>query len=208
MYLKILISLSLLILFFSSCTNKNNISNNISKKEDYKILDEVSIIGSESNNTIFSKYYTTPYKCKQMRKEYDKEILNTEFIKKWLQDKNVKIKYIEPSKKILIIRPETYFSKLNSECKPNKIYINIELYDVEDISRNWNKDNIEVYAKDIKFLSKNNLIYSKEFILGEYYNTSSTKSLIGTPYLNKGVDINKFHKEVIKELEKVMKFPQ
>lgn len=82
-----------------------------------------------------------------MRKEYDKEILNTEFIKKWLQDKNVKIKYIEPSKKILIIRPETYFSKLNSECKPNKIYINIELYDVEDISRNWNKDNMRVYAR-------------------------------------------------------------
>ncbi|MFV7789897.1 hypothetical protein ACNSOP_07050 [Aliarcobacter lanthieri] len=208
MYKKIVLSLLFVIVVFSGCGAKNNIYNNISKNENYKILDEVAIIGSESKGTTFSKYSTTPYKCKTMRKEYDKEILNTTLIEKSLKDKNVKIKYIEPTKRILIIKPEEYFSKLDNDCKPSRIDIKIELYDVEEISKNWNKENIEIYVKDIKLLSKNNLIYSKEFVLGEYDNTSGYSAFITFPYLDKNKDINKFHQEIIIELEKVMKFPK
>ncbi|RBQ28327.1 hypothetical protein [Aliarcobacter vitoriensis] len=208
MYTKIMISLLFISLGFSACGTKNNIYNNISKKENYKILDEVSIIGSESNSTTFSKYSTTPYKCKQMRKEYDKEILNTTLISKLLQERNVKIKYIEPTKKVLIIKPEGYFSKLDENCTPSRIDIKIELYDTEEISKNWNKDDIKNYANDIKFLNKDNLIYSQEFTLGEYHNTSGYSAFITFPNLDKNKDIDKFHQDIIKELEKVMKFPR
>ncbi|MDK2041300.1 hypothetical protein [Aliarcobacter butzleri] len=205
MYKKIFISLLFIMTIFNGCGTKNNIV----KKEDYKILDEVSIIGSSRGSVTFSKYSTTFYKCKIMKESYDKEILDVSPIKKLLQEKNVKIKYIEPTKKILIIKIEKYLSEFNNNCKPNKIDIKIELYDVEDISKNWNKDNMKNY---IKALDDKRLIYSQSFILDENYNNYSELS-----YRVRGLviidnkdkkDINKFYQEVIKDLEKVMKFPQ
>ncbi|GAB1466784.1 hypothetical protein MASR2M54_22840 [Aliarcobacter cryaerophilus] len=47
----ILISLFFVIIFFSACSTKNNIS----KKEDYKILDEVGIIGIKDTKIQYYK---------------------------------------------------------------------------------------------------------------------------------------------------------
>ncbi|MFW2581151.1 hypothetical protein [Aliarcobacter butzleri] len=207
---KILVSLLFVIVVFSGCGTKNNIA----KKEDYKILDEVSIIGSSSSGVTFSKYYTTPYKCKTMKEKYDKEILDLTPLKKLLEEKNIKIKYAEPTKRILNINIISYLSILDNDCQPKDISVRIELYDVEDISKNWNKENMKNYIKDIHSLQKNDkyLIYSKEFILDRYYNTFSSlnHSINGLLIIEdrEKRDINKFYQEVIKDLEKVMKFPQ
>ncbi|MCT7609742.1 hypothetical protein N5U14_02670 [Aliarcobacter butzleri] len=208
MYKKIFIILIFIITIFSGCSTKNNIS----KKEDYKTLDEVSILAIKDTNIKYHFAYTTAKKCTIMSDKYFNDIMNVNPLIELLKNKSVNIKYTEATKKLLVIRVKEYISELNNDCKPSKIVLKVELYDVEDISKNWNKDNMKNYIKDIKALDDKRLIYSQSFILDENYNNYSELS-----YRVRGLviidnkdkkDINKFYQEVIKDLEKVMKFPQ
>lgn len=209
----ILISLFFVIIFFSACSTKNNIS----KKEDYKILDEVGIIGIKDTKIQYYKNITTPYKCNVTSDKYLSEIINVTPLIKMLKEKDIKITFTEPTKKLLIVKTINYLALYDSNCEPNTIKVIVELYDVEDISKNWNKENIKDYAKDISSLNSKRLIYSHEFVLDKYYNIYS--EFIG--FNAKGIgyelddnpnkdkkDIHKFHQEIIKELEKVIKFPE
>ncbi|MBL3520688.1 hypothetical protein H0A43_09405 [Arcobacter lanthieri] len=205
MYKKIFISLLFIIVILSGCSNKNNIS----KKEDYKTLDEVSIIAIKDTDVKYHFAYTTAKKCKIMSDNYFNEIINVNPLIELLKNRSVKITFAEPTKRILIIKIEEYLSEFNNNCKPNKIDVKVELYDVEDISKNWNKENMK---KDIKALDNKRLIYSQSFILDENYNNYSglsyrVRGLVSIDNKDKK-DINKFHQEIIKELEKVMKFPK
>ncbi|MDN5097154.1 hypothetical protein O8C85_01220 [Aliarcobacter butzleri] len=208
MYKKIFISLVFIMIIFSSCSTKNYIL----KKEDYKTLNEVSIITIKDTNIKYHFAYTTAKKCTIMSDKYFNDIMNVNPLIELLKNKGVKIKYIEATKRILVIRVEEYLSELNNDCKPSKISLKVELYDVEDISKNWDKENMKDYTRDIKSLDNKRLIYSQSFILDENYNNYSELS-----YRVRGLviidnkdkkDINKFYQEVIKDLEKVMKFPQ
>ncbi|MFW3411412.1 hypothetical protein [Aliarcobacter butzleri] len=204
MYKKIFIILIFIITIFSGCSTKNNIS----KKEDYKTLDEVSILAIKDTNIKYHFAYTTAKKCTIMSDKYFNDIMNVNPLIELLKNKSVNIKYTEATKKLLVIRVKEYISELNNDCKPSKIVLKVELYDVEELSKNWNKNNI----KDIKSLDNKNLIYSQSFILDENYNNYSELSyrvhrLVSIDNKDKK-DINKFYQEVIKDLEKVMKFPQ
>ncbi|MDN5053399.1 hypothetical protein [Aliarcobacter butzleri] len=204
MYKKIFIILIFIITIFSGCSTKNNIS----KKEDYKTLDEVSILAIKDTNIKYHFAYTTAKKCTIMSDKYFNDIMNINPLIELLKNKSVNIKYTEATKKLLVIRVKEYISELNNDCKPSKIVLKVELYDVEELSKNWNKNNI----KDIKSLDNKNLIYSQSFILDENYNNYSELSyrvhrLVSIDNKDKK-DINKFYQEVIKDLEKVMKFPQ
>ena len=213
MYKKILISLLFITAVFNGCSTKNNIS----KKEDYKILDEVGIVGIQDTTMQYYKNSTTVYKCKVTSDEYLSEIINVTPLMKILKEKDVKITFTEPTKKLLVIKTINYLSLYDGDCEPYTIKAVVELYDVEDISKNWNKENIKDYAKDISSLNSKRLIYSHEFVLDKYYNIYS--EFIG--FNAKGIgyelddnpnkdkkDIHKFHQEIIKELEKVIKFPE
>lgn len=204
MYKKIFIILIFIITIFSGCSTKNNIS----KKEDYKTLDEVSILAIKDTNIKYHFAYTTAKKCTIMSDKYFNDIMNVNPLIELLKNKSVNIKYTEATKKLLVIRVKEYISELNNDCKPSKIVLKVELYDVEELSKNWNKNNI----KDIKSLDNKNLIYSQSFILDENYNNYSELSyrvhrLVSIDNKD-NKDINRFYQEVIKDLEKVMKFPQ
>ena len=135
---------------------------------------------------------------------------------KILKEKDVKITFTEPTKKLLIIKTTDYSALYDGNCEPNSIKVIVELYDVEDISKNWNKKNIKDYAKDVSSLNSKRLIYSHQFVLDRFYNSYSKLDTfaLGIAYrLNQDPnrdkkDIDKFHQDIIKELEKVMKFPQ
>ena len=207
----ILISLFFVIIFFSACSTKNNIS----KKEDYKILDEVGIIGIKDTKIQYYKNITTPYKCNVTSDKYLSEIINVTPLIKMLKEKDIKITFTEPTKKLLIVKTINYLALYDSNCEPNTIKVIVELYDVEDISKNWSKDNINNYSKDVSSLNSKRLIYSNEFVVDRYYNVYSELDTfaVGIAYrLNQDPNrdkknVEKFFKEVIKELEKVMKFP-
>ncbi|GAB1466785.1 hypothetical protein MASR2M54_22850 [Aliarcobacter cryaerophilus] len=132
-----------------------------------------------------------------------------------LKEKDIKITFTEPTKKLLIVKTINYLALYDSNCEPNTIKVIVELYDVEDISKNWSKDNINNYSKDVSSLNSKRLIYSNEFVVDRYYNVYSELDTfaVGIAYrLNQDPnrdkkDVEKFFKEVIKELEKVMKFP-
>lgn len=210
---KILTSLFFIIIFFSACSTKNNIS----KKEDYKILDEVGIVGIKDTTIQYYRNTTTPYKCNVTSDKYITEIIDITPLIKTLKEKDVKITFTEPTKKLLIIKTTDYLALYDGNCEPNTIKVIVELYDVEDISKNWNKKNIKGYSKDVNSLNSKRLIYSHQFILDKYYNIYSEflgfnakgigYKLDDNPNKDKK-DINKFYQEVIKELEKVMKFPE
>ena len=210
---KILTNLFFIIIFFSACSTKNNIS----KKEDYKILDEVGIVGIKDTTIQYYRNSTTPYKCNVTSDKYISEIIDVTPLIKILKEKDVKITFTEATKKLLVIKTINYLSLYDSDCEPYTIKVIVELYDVEDISNDWNKKNIKDYAKDISSLNSKRLIYSHEFILDKYYNIYSEflgfnakgigYKLDDNPNKDKK-DINKFYQEVIKDLEKVMKFPQ
>ncbi|MFX4263923.1 hypothetical protein ACOL3L_00325 [Aliarcobacter butzleri] len=212
MYKKIIISLLFIALGFSACGTKNNIYNNISKKEDYKILDEVTIIGIKDTTIQYYRNSTTPYKCNVTSDKYITEIIDVTPLIKILKEKDVKITFTEPTKKLLIIKTTDYLALYDGNCEPNSIKVIVELYDVEDISKNWNKKNI----KDVSSLNSKRLIYSHQFVLDRFYNSYSKLDTfaLGIAYrLNQDPnrdkkDIDKFHQDIIKELEKVMKFPQ
>ncbi|MCT7614148.1 hypothetical protein [Aliarcobacter butzleri] len=210
---KILTSLFFIIIFFSACSTKNNIS----KKEDYKILDEVGIVGIKDTTIQYYRNTTTPYKCNVTSDKYITEIIDVTPLIKILKEKDVKITFTEPTKKLLIIKTTDYLALYDGNCEPNTIKVIVELYDVEDISKNWSKENIKGYSKDISSLNSKRLIYSHQFVLDKYYNIYSEflgfnakgigYKLDDNPNKDKK-DINKFYQEVIKDLEKVMKFPE
>ncbi|RBQ27678.1 MULTISPECIES: hypothetical protein [Arcobacteraceae] len=214
MYKKIFISLVFIIAVFSGCSSKNNIS----KKESYKLLDEVTVVGQKGReNKIVVEYngrFANSAMCKEESKNYFDELTNLDKLVELLKAKNIKITNIDkPIKKLLVIKPIDYESmNFSNECLPSHMFVEIIIYDMEEVSRNWTVEN----KIDFKSLDDKNIIYRYRFHLDSFYNSYSELDTfaVGIAYrLNQDPnrdkkDVEKFFKEVIKDLEKVMKFPQ
>lgn len=215
MYKKVFISLLLFIIaVFSGCSSKNNIS----KKESYKILDEVTVVGQKGREKeTFVEYngkFTNSGICKEQSKIYFDELTNIDTLNQLLRAKNVKITTIDkPIKKLLVIKPIDYESmNFSNECLPSRMFVEIILYDMEETSKNWTIEN----KIDFKSLDNKNIIYKYRFHLDSLYNTYSqldtlalgiAKRLNQDPNSDKK-DVEKFFKEVVKDLEKVLIFPK
>lgn len=214
MYKKIFISLLFITAVFNGCSSKNNIS----KKESYKVLDEVTVVGQKGreNETVveYSGKFANSGICKKQSKNYFDELTNIDKLVELLKDKNVKITTIDkPIKKLLVVKPIDYESmNFSNECLPSRIFVEIILYDMQEVSKNWTTGN----KIDFKSLDDKNIIYRYRFYLDSFYNSYSELDTfaIGIAYrLNQDPNrdkknVEKFFKEVIKDLEKVMKFPE
>ncbi|MCT7589411.1 hypothetical protein [Aliarcobacter butzleri] len=214
MYKKIFISLLFITAVFNGCSSKNNIS----KKESYKVLDEVTVVGQKGreNETVveYSGKFANSGICKKQSKNYFDELTNIDKLVELLKDKNVKITTIDkPIKKLLVVKPIDYESmNFSNECLPSRIFVEIILYDMQEVSKNWTTGN----KIDFKSLDDKNIIYRYRFYLDSFYNSYSELDTfaVGIAYrLNQDPnrdkkDVEKFFKEVIKDLEKVMKFSE
>ncbi|MDN5072007.1 hypothetical protein PJV94_00280 [Aliarcobacter butzleri] len=214
MYKKIFISLLFITAVFNGCSSKNNIS----KKESYKVLDEVAVVGQKGreNETVveYNGGFSNSGICKKQSKNYFDELTNIDKLVELLKAKNVKITTIEkPIKKLLVVKPIDYESmNFSNECLPSRIFVEIILYDMQEVSKNWTTGN----KINFKSLDDKNIIYRYRFYLDSFYNSYSELDTfaVGIAYrLNQDSnrdkkDVEKFYKEVIKDLEKVMKFPQ
>lgn len=213
MYKKTFIGLLFITAIFSGCSSKNNIS----KKESYKSLEEVSVIGQKGReNEIVVEYngaFSNTGICKKQSKNYFDELTNIDILVELLKTKNVKITTIDkPIKKLLVIKPIDYESlRFSNECLPSRMFVEIILYDMEEVSQNWTVGN----KIDFKSLDNKNIIYKYKFYLDSLYNSYSELDTfaVGIAYrLNQDSnkdkkDVVKFFKEVIKDLEKVLSFP-
>lgn len=214
MYKKIFISLLFITAVFNGCSSKNNIS----KKESYKVLDEVTVVGQKGreNETVveYSGKFANSGICKKQSKNYFDELTNIDKLVELLKDKNVKITTIDkPIKKLLVVKPIDYESmNFSNECLPSRIFVEIILYDMQEVSKNWTTGN----KIDFKSLDDKNIIYRYRFYLDSFYNSYSELDTfaVGIAYrLNQDPnrdkkDVEKFFKEVIKDLGKVMKFSE
>ncbi|WP_152020155.1 DUF2059 domain-containing protein [Aliarcobacter butzleri] len=225
MYKKISINLLFIILIFSGCSQKVN---NISKNESYKLLDEIVVVAEQKslditnapssgmnvnyvnwgNGTGMSPVFTPNYSisstlCKNESESYSNEIINNmSKFKDLFTIHGVRINSIyEPTKKLLKISPEKY------DCANNYIYVKATLYDVENISKNWNKTNVQQTVKQIESLDDKNIIYQNMFVLDKTYSAFSVDDFKKDSFANvekKATNIEKFYNVVIKDLQKVM----
>ena len=223
MYKKISINLLFIILIFSGCSQKVN---NISKNESYKLLDEIVIVAEQKNlditnapnsgmnvsyvnwgnGTGMSPVFTPNYSisstlCKNESGSYSNEIINNmSKFKDLFTIQRVRVNSIyEPTKKLLKITPEKY------DCANNYIYVKVTLYDVENISKNWNKTNVQQTVKQIESLDDKNIIYQNMFILDKTYSAFSVDDFKKDSFANvekKATNIEKFYNVVIKDLQK------
>lgn len=133
-------------IIFTGCSNKIN---QISSKESYKILDEMTIYVKQNNSNIrvphtsiaFTGYPAFPitpvinYKpvtfCEEEAKLYLSDITNNvSKFQELLKDKNIKIKDMyEPTNKLLFIDVIQYNLKNIKTCEIGHIYIDVYLYD-------------------------------------------------------------------------------
>lgn len=81
------------------------------------------------------------------------------------------------------------------------------MYDVENISKNWNKTNVQQTVKQIESLDDKNIIYQNMFVLDKTYSAFSVDDFKKDSFANvekKATNIEKFYNVVIKDLQKVM----
>ncbi|QKF58722.1 hypothetical protein [Aliarcobacter lanthieri] len=227
MYKKIFINLLFIIFIFSGCSQKVN---NTSKNESYKLLDEIVIVSEEKDLDItnapssgmnvnyvnwgngmgMAPVFTPNYSfgsvnCKNESEFYSNEIINNiSKFKDLFRIQLVRVNNIyEPTKKLLKITPEKY------DCTNNYIYVKATLYDVENISKNWNKTNVKQTVKQLESLDNKNIIYQNTFILDKTYSAFAIDDFKKDSFSNvekKATNIEKFYNVVIKDLKKFMDF--
>lgn len=201
-------------LAFTGCARTIN---NIDKSEAYKTLEEVTVIGQRKEFTLrYNHRQTSLRQCQQESNVYFEELSHITKLDKLLESKNVKSTGIDkPIKKLLIIRPVLYESKFDSRCSPDAMTVMVNLYDVEEISRDWTKEDVKKVIQEISALNEKNLIYSKSFYLDKKYNTYSEVSLgfqnvahqMNSDPEKETRNVEKFFKTVVEDLEKNMQFP-
>lgn len=122
--------------FLSGCAfNVANV-NNISKKE-YKILDEVSIIGAYKETKIQYRKGMVLSQCQNRYKKISNAVMKVPNLVEELKRRNIQIKYIEdkslPIKRQLVVKPIFF------DCIGNTVNVEVSLYDIEEISQDWFK---------------------------------------------------------------------
>lgn len=220
-----------MMLLFSGCSQKID---NISKKESYKVLDEVAVVALQTNIDIingsssynFSHFvnwkngagvvpvFTPNHSAKSSScfesKIYPNKIINNlSKFKDLLTKEQVKINTIyEPTKKLLVVTP------IKFDCTNDDLYVKVTLYDIEDMSKTWNKKNVQKTLEEIKDLEDKNIIYQNIFIADKcmYFTDEdirATKSFeeVDLEKVENRIEenINKLYENIIKELKKAMK---
>jgi len=201
-------------IFFSACFKKIN---NTYLNEDYKTLNQVSIVGTLETTYInypTRNFILSPTPC-EVEKENDfwlNSIIDKHKFSEILEAKGIEVlDFGKPVKRLIFIRPSSYRPYA---CEPISIIVDIFLYDVEDISKTWNLKSHEDIIKEMDLLKElsdlfedKNLIYTNRYILDIDFNPFEIYTLDYGLNKTKDRDVKKFFNKVVEGLEKVVKFP-
>jgi len=193
-----------ILIFFSACYKKID---NTSLNEDYKILDQVTIIGTYKNIT-----YGNGEDCPNISKVWLNQLVNISKFNEIIKDKST-IELIDlgkPAKRLIIVKPISYENPYRFGCLPSSILTDIFVYDIEDISKTWSLKSYEDIMQEVDLLENKNLIYTNRFMSDIDFNTIKVRDDDSISYLfskTKNRDVRKFFIKVFEDLEKVFKFP-
>ncbi|MFY9084932.1 hypothetical protein [Aliarcobacter cryaerophilus] len=208
MYKIIIVNLLLVALLFSACYKKID---NTSINDKYRILDEVSIVGISKNiEIIYNHRNVTNDKCSITSKLWLNQLTDTVKFSQILKNKNIEVVNLgKPVKRLIVIKPMVYKNTFNSFCKPNEIYTEVFLYDVENISKNWSSKTYENIINEIDLLKDDNIIYTNRYFSDADFNSFPVTDYNYFSYkFNQTTkeDVTKFFNIVIEDLERVVKF--
>ncbi|NVJ53671.1 MAG: hypothetical protein HWD90_08235 [Campylobacteraceae bacterium] len=160
--LSIILGIIISIFIFTGCAaNMNNI-NNISKKEEYSKLNEITMIGYKKGTQITYRRSTLA-QCKVDYKLVSDKVLRFAFLQEKFMMRDIDIKYItnnsEPISRVLIVRPALY------NCVSKLVDVEVTLYDIEKVSQKWKNQEKKDSIKDLTELKDSNIIYRKVLTL-------------------------------------------
>jgi len=197
-----------ILIFFSACYKKID---NTSLNADYKILNQVSVIGSLENVEILAQQQLGLFPPCPVDKEDNfwlNSIIDKYKFSKILEAKGIEVlNFGESVKRLIFIKPIFYETPT---CSPNCMFVEFYLYDVEDISKTWNLKSYNDIIKEINLLGDTNLIYTDRYALDINFNPRRALDFNFIHYWwNKtnDRDVKKFFNKVIEDLEKVVRFP-
>ncbi|AXX91865.1 hypothetical protein CPU12_06025 [Malaciobacter molluscorum LMG 25693] len=208
MYLKRLISLFFIVVFFVGCSNTQ--LNNTAMKKAHKNLGEVAIISYKGAYKIKYKSKVEPNICKKNMDYLFSQIFNK--TKDFVDDfklGDVKVKNFDFKSKVknlLVIRPYEYVSTSAYTCDANSFVIDVFLYNSENLTKNWTKTN-KGNLRQIHDLPSHKLIWMKQITINfNNYNKNSQINKMQElfPIIIKGLQkdgiIKSINKEEIKKL--------
>ncbi|RXJ88880.1 hypothetical protein CRV01_09675 [Arcobacter sp. CECT 8983] len=199
--LSIVLGIVISLFIFTGCAvNMNNI-NNVSKKEAYSKLNEITMIGYKKGTQI--KYRrSTLAQCKVDYKLVTDKVLRFAFLQEKFMMRDIDIKFItnnsEPISRVLIVRPALY------NCVDKLVDVEVTLYDIEEVSQKWKNQEKKDSIKDLTELNDSNIIYRKVFTLKQADIMKKDSEFLAETIikaLSKVIDLPK----VTKDLETVQK---
>lgn len=179
------------VFIFTGCSvNVQNI-NNVSKKEDYSKLNEITMIGYKKGTEI--KYRKkTLNKCKTDYEIISNKVMKLAFLEEKFIMRDIDIKFItdnsEPISRILIVRPALY------NCVNKLVDVEVSLYDIEEVTQKWKNQKKKDSINDLIKLKDSNIIYRKVLTLKQ------------SDIMNKDSDV--LAETIIKDLSKVIELPK
>lgn len=199
--LSIVLGIIISIFIFTGCAANMNNVNNISKKESYSKLNEITMIGYKKGTQI--KYRKrTLNKCKADYELISNKVMKLAFLEEKFIMRDIDIKFItdnsEPISRVLIVRPALY------NCAYKLVDVEVSLYDIEEITQKWKSQEKKNSIKDLTELKDSNIIYRKVFTLNQADIMKKDSDILAETIikaLSKVIDLPK----VTKDLETVKK---
>ncbi|WP_419771120.1 MAG: hypothetical protein ACNI3C_04840 [Candidatus Marinarcus sp.] len=162
----------LMVLFFlTGCSSitLHNINKLDSKKEYKQILTDVVILTSSGNGRIQYTNYQNLNECRKKHREFVEMMGKKNTLQAELLAREIKLNYLNKTdkpKRVLLLAPLIYTCTNEFPIMFGQL-VNIHLYDIENISKDWDKSDIRTKINQIKMLSNDSIIYRKEYqILG------------------------------------------
>jgi len=207
-----------ILIFFSACYKKID---NTSLNADYKILNQVSVVGTLKNVYMDESYKKALYGirfCRTQNKEDNfwlNSIIDEYKFHEILEAKGIEVlDFGEPVKRLIFIKPFYYTDGNIFKCTPDSIIVDIFLYDVENISKTWVLKSCEDIVKEMGLLKEvsdllkdKNIIYATRYSLDENFNSVEIYELDYGLDKTNDRDVKKFFNKVVEDLGKVVRFP-
>jgi|GEM_PF-1018149 len=223
----LLLAFFIIVTIFSGCAPKSNVP--IILNESQKKFEEVAIYGISKNADLkYSGVYNARELCTEQANVNFKELTSVPKFAELLAQKDVKVTNITNStKRLLVISPTFYEGAITQtdwtsfssvKCSISDMKVTVYLYDVEAFSKDWTftKPNNKPNFNNFEVFGDKNLLYKNIYYLDGRYNaySESTRHFRGFSYrfglddnTKDIVDVRKFFKIIIEDLEKVLEFP-
>ena len=168
---KIFLGLGLLgILLFNGCSSLtlHNINKIDSQNKYKKALSDVVFLSYNGDSKIRYEIYQDSNQCQKDFTNFVKLIGKQNTLHKELLAREINLHYLNKNdkpKRLLALTPGPFYGCEQGSLFPIGQTVEINLFDIESISYNWDKIDIDKKMNSLKWLSNNLKIYRKEYFI-------------------------------------------